>query len=448
ALVVNLMATIHLHRNGDRRAESVQADITVDVITPPVASITESNVVVCGTSQTVTVNEPLSGQSGAWMPAAGITQLSATQYEISGLTLGDDQLFTWTVSDNTGSCADATDQVELDVRPTPTAPVVTGTLAYCQGEPASNLSVAAGTDVRWYSDLALSNQIGAGNSFAPTSIPGFTTASPGTFEVYATETVGGCTSLATLTTLTIHGLPAVPIVSGASTYCVSDVASDLTVAGGTAIRWYSDAGLTNLLGSGNTISASAIPGFSTASPAVFEVFATETLNGCEGASSRFEINIVNTPIAPTVSGTTVYCVGESASSLSVSGGIDIRWYTDAGLTNQIGSGNSLSASAIPGFSTGSPATFEVYVTENLSCGASPASMVTISVVASPSAPVVSGTAEYCVGEAATNLTVSSGADIRWYDDAGLTSQIGSGLSFDPSDIPGFTTALRGLIPYL
>ncbi|NJM94821.1 MAG: hypothetical protein HC842_09280 [Cytophagales bacterium] len=111
----------------------------------------------------------------------------------------------------------------------------------------------------------MTNQIGTGNNLSPNLIPGFTTALVGSFTAFASETSNGCEGTAASFIISIVNTPSAPVVSGTTTYCVGDIATNLSVAGGTDIRWYEDAGLTNLFASANSFDPTSIPGFSTAS---------------------------------------------------------------------------------------------------------------------------------------------------------------------------------------
>ncbi|NJM94820.1 MAG: hypothetical protein HC842_09275 [Cytophagales bacterium] len=185
--------------------------------------------------------------------------------------------------------------------------------------------------------------------------------------------------------------PSSPVVSGPTSYCVGASSfSNLSVSGGNDIRWYADASLTAQIGSGNSFDPSTIPGFSAAAPSSFSVFVTENRVCGASAATVVNIDIVSAPAAPVVSGKVDYCEGDAAANLSVAGGTDIRWFADAGLTSQIGAGNTLSASSVPGFSTSTAASFTLYATENLSCGASAAAQVDLTVFVLPAAPGIVG----------------------------------------------------------
>jgi hypothetical protein len=86
---------------------------------------------------------------------------------------------------------------DMTVVPAPAAPTVTNVVA-CQGTFIADLT-AMGTNVIWYSDAALTNQVGVGNSF--NALQTFA----GVYTYYATQsTNGGCESPGTTATLTIN----------------------------------------------------------------------------------------------------------------------------------------------------------------------------------------------------------------------------------------------------
>lgn len=76
---------------------------------------------------------------------------------------------------------------------------------------------------------------------------------------------------------------------------------------------------------------------------------------------------------------------------------------------------------------------------------------TIRVYAKPAPPVLSMGTKTCAGTSASNLSASgtSGAIIKWYDDAGLTNQVGTGTSLNPGisgpDIFYATQTLNGCV---
>ena len=103
-------------------------------------------------------------------------------------------------TDNATGCSD---QITLDVQILPLPSTTIGTdVTACEGSPIQDL-FAIGSQVTWYSDPGLVNQVGVGNNYTT----GQTSA--GTYTYYATETLNGCEGSSIPITLTISSSPTV-----------------------------------------------------------------------------------------------------------------------------------------------------------------------------------------------------------------------------------------------
>ena len=91
--------------------------------------------------------------------------------------------YTFSVRENDGACSSNAAAISITVNAASAAPVVTGA-AICDGEVA--ILTATGTGIQWYSDAALTNMIGIGNSFTTPALTANT-------DFYATQTnANGC----------------------------------------------------------------------------------------------------------------------------------------------------------------------------------------------------------------------------------------------------------------
>lgn len=99
----------------------------------------------------------------------------------------------------------------------PPAPLVSSDTAYCQGAVVLPITAAAvnGGSIRWYSDAALSNLVGTGNSFAPPPLV------VGVNNYYATETNAGCEGPAAVVSLTLNANLTASINYNGSVFCQS-----------------------------------------------------------------------------------------------------------------------------------------------------------------------------------------------------------------------------------
>ena len=97
-------------------------------------------------------------------------------------------------------------------------------------------------------------------------------------------TSGPCSASST-ETVTVYTTPGAPTAGTDATYCSSDVFAPMTASGnGGTFTWYTDAGLTNILGVGSVIAPSEIVGTTV-------YYVTETMNGCQGPASMVTITI-------------------------------------------------------------------------------------------------------------------------------------------------------------
>jgi len=168
----------------------------------------------------------------------------------------------------------------------PPSPVAGTDATYCDGDVIADLTatIGSGGTLSWYDDAALTNLVGNNITFTPSN-------SVGTATYYVTETVTNCESASTQITITINPTPLAPVTAGGNTYCEGDLIADLTAtpAIGGVINWYDDAGLTNLVFTGQVYSPSSAVG-------TYVYYAVESLNGCDGPSSLVNVVIRPTPV--------------------------------------------------------------------------------------------------------------------------------------------------------
>src|SRR5690606_16695761 len=138
--------------------------------------------------------------------------------------------------------------------------------------------------------------------------------------------------------------PLTPVLvsNNSYTYCDGDNILDLVAevsatdpVGGT-VTWYSNVGLTNVIGSGDSLSPNTNIGSTT-------YYAAVDNNGCKGGSVSASITINPLPSSPTAVSDIQICDGENMPNLTVVGtGPSYTWYDDAALTNQVGTGDTIS----------------------------------------------------------------------------------------------------------
>ncbi len=227
-------------------------------------------------------------------------------------------------------------------------------------------------------------------------------------ESYTSNLTGvlGCDSIIT-EDLVING-PLAPTAGTSATYCDGDPLNDLTATAGSGgtLTWYSDVGLSTVLGTGTTFPSSNTLGSTS-------YFVTETTGGCESNATEVIITINPIPGAPTVSSAQSYCEGETIPDLTAtaSSGGTLTWYSDAGFTNSIGTGTTLPIAQGIGTTT-------YYVVESVGSCVGTASSVDITIFPNPTANA--GTDVTVLAGESTTLFGSGGTGYLWSPPTGLS----------------------------
>ena len=256
-----------------------------------------------------------------------------------------------------------------------TAPVMAfADTVNCLLSPIPDL-IANGVNIMWYSDAALTNLVGTGNTFTPVldnSIVLDTT-------FYATQTIGTCTeSPPDSTRVRYTDYPSTSPIPGQRRYeiCVNDPAPTL-VATGINIRWYADPGLTLLVGTGNTYTPG--PGELDTSVADTTYFYMTQSNVCgDGPYDSTAVHVKSQSYEPIINSPTTVCVNDPTPTF-VAIGTNIRWYSDAALTNLVATGNSFTPdSTLLDMTVSGTSSF--FVTQDDGCGESNAAQLVVNVI--------------------------------------------------------------------
>lgn len=334
------------------------------------------------------------GTGSTTAPTPSTTTLGTTTYYVSQ-TIG---------------CESPRFAIVVNVTASTAAPTVTSPVNYCQNAVAVPLT-AAGTNLLWYTTATG----GTGSTTAPT--PSTAVVSSTTYYVSQTQSCGESPRAAII--VNVSAVPVAPSVTSPITYCQNSLASALTAVGANLL-WYTAA-------TGGTGTATApTPSTTTAGTTIFYV--SQTISNCESPRSSITVNVIASPLAPTVTSPVNYCQNAVAVPLTAAGN-NLLWYTAA-------TGGTGSATA-PTPSTTSPGTAGYYVSQTVNGCESPRAVITVNISATAGLPIVTTPVTYCQNTTATSLT-ATGTNLLWYTTA--TGGIGSVTAPTPSTTVAGSTA--------
>lgn len=255
--------------------ESKRAQITVNINPTPLAptAITTINYCQDDTASALTATgtnllwyTTASGGTGTTTaPTPSTSSAGTTKYYVS--------------QSNSYSCESPRTEISVNVHPTPSAPIVTSPIKYCNNDLSDSLS-AIGTNLLWYNTASG----GIGSSTAP--IPN--TATVGSQYYYVSQTSAfGCEGPRSTIKVNINPIPAKPSVVSPVEYCNHAPASPLTAIGD-SLKWYT-------LASGGIASLSApTPSTSKVGSEMFYVSQT-SLEACESERAAIEVQVHPNP---------------------------------------------------------------------------------------------------------------------------------------------------------
>jgi large repetitive protein len=381
-----------------------RAAITVTVIATPAAPTVTTPITYCQNATATALTA--TGTNLKWYTTATGGTGSTVAPIPSTTTIGSTIYY---VSQTVSTCESPRAAITVTITATTPAPTVTTPVTYCQNAIAVPLT-ATGTSLLWYTSASG----GTGSTTAPT--PSTTTVGSTTYYVSQTQSCGESPRAAI--TVTVNALPAAPIVILPIIYCQNAVSFALSAVG-TNLLWYTVA----TGGTGSTIA----PTPSTTTVGTITYYVSQTVNGCEGPRAISVVTVNAIPAAPIVTTPVTYCQNVPATALTATG-TNLLWYTTA-----IG-GTGSSTAPIPLTTTVSSTIFYVSQTNN-NCE-SPRAAITVNVVASTPAPIVTTPITYCQNATATPLT-ATGTSLLWYTVA--TGGTGSATAPTPITTTGGST---------
>jgi gliding motility-associated-like protein len=385
--------------------EGPRAQITVTINPIPAAPVVTTPVLYCQNATATALTA--TGTNLLWYTGATGGTGSPTAFTPPTTAPGSITYYVSQSSNTTPACESPRAGIVVTVTATPVAPTVSSPIFYCQNATATPLT-ATGTNLLWYS--AASGGIGSTTAPTPlTTIPG-----PTTYYVSQTTTGAlGCEGPRASIVVNITALPSAPTVTSPVTYCQNDVATQLT-ATGTNLLWYN----TVLGGTGSAVAPTPIT--TAIGPTNFYVSQTDVMPpGCEGPRALITVNVIAPPAAPVVTSPVVYCQGASTVPLTALG-INLLWYT-------VPTGGTSSTIA-PTPSSASVGSITYYVSQTAGTCESPRAAITVTISATPAAPIVNTVLPTCFSNGVSSISNYVATQTYTFTPAGPTVGAGGAIT--------------------
>jgi gliding motility-associated-like protein len=446
------ITTVFVAETNSSNCEGAATAVNLTVNAIPIApavTFTPSSYCVGQAITPPTITVPIGGSTYSWFSDISLSTLLTTGIAPTNAQLGFSSASANTTTvyvreTNSNNCPGPATPVTLTVAAIPVLPGITfSPSSYCVGTaitPPIVTTPVGGSTYSWYSDAGLTTILTTGST--PTNAQlGFSSASVNTTVVFVTETnSSNCMGPATTVTLTVNPIPLAPAITfSPNSYCVGQPITPPIVAtpiGGSTYSWYSDVSLSTLLTTGTTPTNAQL-GFSSALANSTTIFITETnSSNCPGPATSITLTVSPVPVAPAVTfSPSSYCVGSAITPPVIStptGGSTYTWYSDAGLTTVLTTG-TLPTNAQLGFTSAAASVTSVFVTETTTNNCTgPATTITLTVNAVPSAPAITfNPSIYCVGQAIIPPVVTvpvGGSTYSWYSDVSLSTLIATGTA--------------------
>lgn len=357
-----------------------------------------------------------SATSWSWTSNGSAAFSNATDQNPTVTGAVDGEVFTVTATDVNG-CSN-TAQAVFTINALPTVSAVNDS-PVCTGA-SVNLDEGGGNGVSWN---WTSNGGGIiGNSSAQsTSVTGVSNGE--IFTVTITD-VNGCINSGT-TTVIVVTQPVLDLVNDTTVcdnFILPAAISGTNLSGSEA--YYTDSQI-----NGGTVISGPITASQT-------VYIYDGNNGCSDEIS-FDVTVNSLPTITNTSGGGTYCQGSIVNDIlvDVSGSPD--WTIDYTLD---GVSMSLTSTVSPVSLGNTPGVYVVTNVTDANCTNAGTGTETIIVNPTPGTPAAGSDSVYCLGDAYVDLFANGGSGtLTWYDDASLTSIIGTGTNLSPIVQTGTTS---------
>jgi hypothetical protein len=232
----------------------------------------------------------------------------------------------------TGPCLPAQDDVDITINQRPEVNAGADQ-TLCADEPVNLAATLIGsaTSGTWSGGggtFASASSITSGYSFSTSEQAGDLSITL-SFTTNDSDGAGPCVPGTDQVVINVKPVPGSPTITDPGEYCVGDVILPLEAVGApnSTIRWYRDAAITNLAGTGNSF-ATGVPN-TIASQTTF--YATQTVNGCESNVPAALEDIIINPLPVTQFTESDFCLDPAGngvdfvSTSTIPAGSVVKW---------------------------------------------------------------------------------------------------------------------------
>ncbi|MFK7797397.1 MAG: gliding motility-associated C-terminal domain-containing protein, partial [Aureispira sp.] len=392
---------------GDLVAVQVQVDalpLTPSVTTPVMVCDGEDVVLdATGSGNNLVFYDNTNAQLSS--VAAGAN--GSASYNAGTLPVGTATFF---VREDDGACLSDAVAISSTVHPLPAAPVAAG-VTICTGNTAT--LTAAGTNVQWFSDPALTNLVGNANSYTTRVLTTST-------DFFVTQTsADGCQGAATTVSVTVNLAAANPVASN-DTICAGQTATLVATATGN-IAWFSDPAGLNQIATGASFNTAPLTQNTT-----YYVNQVDPATGCPSDLVAVLAVVNAQPLAPVASDLVVCASDPVVLSATGSGIGDLVFYDNnnveiARLAMSVG--NATQSHTVGVLSTGN---YVYTVVEDRGDCASSTTTIQVTVKEVPPAPSTFNDSPVCEGDDVfVQASAIQGGSYFWTGPNGFTSTLAS-----------------------
>ena len=332
---------------------------------------------------------------------------------------------TYTIVTNPGSaCATSMyGSATVSVNPLPNAYAVNGGGGYCTSASGVHVGLAS-------SDISVDYQLFKNAVALGLPIPGSGTSidfgletATGTYTVFATNSLTGCTQNMTgNTTVVVNSLPTAYSVTGGGGYCPATTGSVIGLSNSTAGISYQLYVAGTPAGVPVTTAGGAFSFGPQSTSGAYTVVATNTVTACtSNMTGSTTVSVNPTPTVFTVTGGGSYCSGTTGMHIGLNS-------STTGVNYQIYNGSSTAGLAVAG--TGAPLDLGIYTASGTytvsatspatTCSSNMTGSVTVAIIAPPNQYTISGGGSYCIGGTGIDVNLPT-------SDVGVNYQLYNGL---------------------